>query len=644
MTSLRADIITRRTYCRELENGIFENWAEVVDRVIKHQEWLWQRAGGRVDYLELEELRKLFLSRKALPAGRSLWLANTEVSRRREASQFNCSFMNVETVHDVVDALWLLLQGCGVGFRPIYGTLSGFTRRIPTIHFERSNRTDASGLPNNAERWVSETKTWTIQIGDSAEAWAKSIGKLLAGKYGAETLVIDCTQIRPAGQRLAGYGWISQGDDQLVKAFAAITDILNRRAGQLLSRIDILDIVNWLGTVLSTRRSAEIALLNYGEPEWYEFANAKRDYWKENPQRAQSNNSLVFYGNPGRAKLLELLDAMVQSGGSEPGLVNGQSALVRAPWFKGFNPCAEILLGNRSFCNLTEVDVGAFKADNSSLHRAAYLVGRANYRQTLVDLDDGILQRSWHENNEYLRLCGVGITGIVRRPDLTAYDLRAIRNHAVSGAYSMARELDLQLPKLVTTVKPSGTLSKIMDTTEGLHRPLGKYIINNVSFSKYDPLVAALREANYKTFDHPYASDSVLVALPTSYEDVAFTNVDGVEVNLEPAVQQLDRYKWVMENYVDHNASNTISYSNDEIDSIAGWLDKNWDAYVAVSFLPRNDPTKTAEDLGHPYLPQEVVTGKAYNDYVSKLKKPAIDLGGEFINVEDCATGACPVR
>lgn len=644
MPSLRADIITRRTYCRELGNGDFENWAEVVDRVIKHQEWLWQRAGGKVDYLELEELRSLFLSRKALPAGRSLWLANTEVSRRREASQFNCSFMNVETVHDVVDALWLLLQGCGVGFRPVYGTLSGFTRRIPNVTHMRSVRTTPDGDANNREVWDSASKTWTLVVGDSAEAWAKSIGKLLAGKYAADTLVLDTTNIRPAGQRLAGYGWISQGDEQLVKAFNAIIDILNKRAGQLLSRIDILDIINWLGTVLSTRRSAEIALLNYGEPEWHEFANAKRDYWKTNPQRAQSNNSLVFYDRPSKDALRNLLGIMVESGGSEPGFVNGAAALIRAPWFKGFNPCAEILLGNRSFCNLTEIDLGSFIGDSGRLGNCAYLVGRANYRQTLVDLDDGILQRSWHENNEYLRLCGVGITGIVRRPDLTAYDLRAIRNHAISGAYSMARELDLQLPKLVTTIKPSGTLSKIMDTTEGLHRPLGKYILNNVSFSKYDPLVAALREANYKTFDHPYSSDSVLVTLPTAYEDVAFTNVDGVEVNLEPAVQQLDRYKWVMENYVDHNASNTISYSNDEVDSIAGWLDKNWDAYVAVSFLPRNDPTKSAEDLGHPYLPQEVVTGKVYSDYVSKLKKPAIDLGGEFINVEDCATGACPVR
>lgn len=644
MPSLRADIITRRTYCREREDGSYETWPEVIDRVIAHQRWLWERAGARPNEDELNELRALFISRRALPAGRTLWLGGTEVARRREASQYNCSFLNVETVHDVVDALWLLLQGCGVGFRPIYGTLSGFTRKIPNIRELRTVRTAADGMENNAEVWDPSTKTWTITVGDSAEAWAKSVGKLLAGKYPADTLILDYREIRPSGARLAGYGWLSQGDEALARAYTNITGLLNRRAGELLSRIDILDVLNWLGTVLSTRRSAEIALLNYGEPEWYDFATAKRNYWERNPQRAQSNNSLVFYDRPERATIHSLMETMVESGGSEPGFVNGASALIRAPWFKGFNPCAEILLGNRSFCNLTELDIGAFKGDTAGMVHAARLLARANYRQTLTNLDDGILQRAWHENNEYLRLCGVGITGIVRRPDLTAYDLRTLRNHAIAGAYGMANELGLQLPKLVTTIKPSGTLSKIMDTTEGLHRPLGKYIINNVSFSKHDPLVSALRAANYRCFDHPYAGDSVLVSLPTSYEDVAFDDVDGVPVNLEPATQQLDRYKWVMENYVDHNASNTISYGRDEVPAIVDWLDKNWDSYVAVSFLPRNDPTKTAEDLGHPYLPQEVVTGKQFQDYVSKLKVPDLDLGGELINVDDCATGACPVR
>jgi ribonucleoside-triphosphate reductase len=647
--SIRADIITRRTYCRPLETGGFEVWGEVVSRVASHQRWLWERALNRSltppEFNELQELYLLMYARKALPSGRSLWLGGTEIAKRREASQFNCSFLNVETVHDAVDALWLLLQGCGVGFRPVYGTLSGFARRIPQVDFIRTQRVGKGGLESNQESYAANEHVWTLKIGDSAEAWAKSLGKLLAGKRSARRLIIDCSEIRPAGDRLTGYGWISSGDETLVNAYRAIVDILNRRAGQLLSRLDIMDIINWIGTILSTRRSAELCLLTYGEPEWYEFATAKKDYWEKNPQRSQSNNSLVFYEKPRGATLKELFEIMVSAGGSEPGFINGSSALTRAPWFKGFNPCAEILLGNRSFCNLTELDVAAFKDDFSELLKAAYLIGRANYRQTLVNLDDGILQRAWHENNEYLRLCGVGITGIVRCPHLTAYDLGKIRDAAVSGTNSMARELGTQMPKLTTTIKPSGTLSKIMDTTEGVHRPLGQYIINNVEFSKHDELVDVLRKANYHVFDHPYKSDAILVAIPVSYEDVKFEVAGGVSVNQEPAVQQLNRYKWVMQNYVDHNCSVTVSYSPDEVPEITDWLDKNWDDYVAVSFLFRNDPTKSAKDLGHLYLPQEVVTKEKYIEYVKRLEDvSAADLGGELINVEDCPSGACPVR
>ena len=147
----------------------------------------------------------------------------------------------------------------------------------------------------------------------------------------------------------------------------------------------------------------------------------------------------------------------------------------------------------------------------------------------------------------------------------------------------MADELGLPRPKAVTTVKPSGTLSKIMDTTEGLHKPLGKYIFNNVRFSKHDPFVALLRAANYRVFDDPSSQDAVLVTFPVSYEKVEFDEVDGKSVNLEPAVGQLERYKMLMECYVDHNASVTISYSPEEAPQIVSWLAENWDNYVGLS-------------------------------------------------------------
>ena len=654
MVSTRAQIITRRTYNRPTDDTgkNFETWAETVSRVIGHQQWLWERSvGGREltdeEYAELYDLEQLMLQRKVSMSGRTLWLGGTPVSQKREASQFNCSFTEVETAYDVVDVLWLLLQGCGVGFKPRVGTLNGFSRQIKDIQIVRSTRTEKGGIEHNVELWDPIIATWTIKVGDSAEAWAKSVGKLLAGKYPARKLVLDFSELRPAGERLKGYGWISSGDGAISKAYLAIAKILNGRADALLSRMDILDIVNWLGTILSSRRSAEIALFEYGQPEWEEFAVAKKDWWEhDNGHRTQSNNSLVFNEVPDKKDLEHIFKLMQDAGGSEPGFVNGVEATRRAPWFRGCNPCVEILLGNKSFCNLVEIDIGKFKGDNAGLHRAVRLASRANYRQTCVDLRDGILQEAWHLNNFFLRLCGVGLTGIAKRPEMGGYEYEYLKRTATASAISMAEELGLPYPKNVTCVKPSGTLSKIMDTTEGAHKPLGKYIFNNVTFGKFDPIVEVARAAHYKVVNHPTDPDAVLITLPVVWEDVPFDKWHGMDVNLESAVTQLERYKLLQNNWTQQNTSITISYSEDEVPTIIDWLLDNWDLYVGVSFLYRADPTKTAKDLGYLFLPQEVVTKEAYEKYVATLLPIDLEATNSFeeIQGEECSTGACPIR
>lgn len=646
--STRAQVTTRRTYNRPLdETGtVFETWEQTVDRVINHQRWLWERAKSAFlsDYelAELDELRQLMLERKALPSGRTLWLGGTNIAKTREASQFNCSFGRIETVHDVVDASWLLLQGCGVGAQAVPGTLNGFAKPA-TIEVVRSIR---KGRGNDNNYATLDDGVYRLNVGDSAEAWAKAVGKLLAEKRPFNHLILDFSNIRPAGTVLKGYGWISSGDEQIAVAFPAIAKILSDRAGQLLTAEDINDIINHLGAILSSRRAAEILLHTYGDPGTREFALRKKDHWIDNKQRAQSNNSLVFYQKPTENELLELFDVIAEGGGSEPGFINGQAALKRAPWFKGVNPCAEILLGNKSFCNLVEIDLGKFNGQWAKLLKAIYLIARANYRQTCVNLDDGILQRSWHELNEFLRLCGVGLTGIVRwdrQKDPDAF--RILATSARIGANSMADELGLPRAKAVTTVKPSGTLSKIMDTTEGVHKPLGKYIFNNINFSVHSPIIPILKEAGYRVFPNPYDPTSALATFPVSYEDVEFDVIDGKEVNVESAVDQLERYKMLMDNYVDHNCSITVSYSPDEVPAIVDWLIKNWDSYVGVSFIYRNDPTKTAADLGYPYLPQEVVTKEVFDEYVSGLKPVLLDSAAVAdVDDVDCATGACPIR
>lgn len=648
----RAQVITRRTYNRPLdkEGKVFETWEQTIDRVISHQKWLWERAKGsplgNAEISEVEKLREIYLSRKALPSGRTLWLGGTDVAKRREASQFNCSFTRVETVHDVVDGFWLLLQGCGVGFEPVVGNLNGFTKNVE-IEVLRSTR-EERGFDNNRE--YLEGNTWRLEVGDSAEAWAKSVGKLLAMKHSVDRVVLDFRQIRPAGERLSGYGWISSGDDTISIAFEAIAKLLNKRAGQLLDRMDILDIMNWLGTTLSSRRSAEIAVMPYGAPQWKEFAMAKKDHWIDNPQRAQSNNSLLFYKKPTRAELEEIFDMVEAAGGSEPAFINAEEAMRRAPWFKGVNPCAEIMLGNSSFCNLAEINLTSFNGlSDDEIKEIVTLVGRANYRQTCVSLEDGVLQRAWHELNEFLRLTGVGLTGIVTWEHLNDPSKFAmVKEAAHAGTHGMADELGLPRSKAVTTVKPSGTLSKVMGqgVTEGVHKPLGKYIFNNVRFSKHDPIVDKLAGSGYRVFADPYSEDSMLITFPVKYDNVDFEEVDGKLVNQESAVAQLERYKMLMQNYVDHNCSITVSYSPEEAKDMVNWFLENWDNYVGVSFIYRYDPTKTAEDLGYPYLPQEVVDQETFEEYEALLKPVDFEGTNTFDEIDsgECATGACPIK
>lgn len=670
--SIRAQIIERRTYLRPLNEAgtLFETPEQALQRQMAHQRWLWTRAQGRplspAQEAELTELADLIRQRKVTLSGRTRWLGGTETASRRESSQFNCSFKNFKTVHDGVDLLWLLLQGCGVGARPVIGILNGFSRPIEEVEVIRSELTMADwdagfrASPDNEETFYDGI--WTIKVGDSAEAWAKALGKLLAGKFPARKLVLDLRRIRPSGVRLKGYGWISSGDAKIAIAFPAIAKILSQQAGKLLTRINLLDIFNWMAEILTSRRAAELGLLEWQSPEWEEFALAKRDYWTNgNDHRRLSNNTILFDSKPTRRQLKSFIDMMIAGGGSDPGLANGVEALRRAPYFSGFNPCAEILLGDGSFCNLVETVLPYFNGDEEGLHRAHYLVARACYRQTCVNLHDGILQHSWHELNEFLRLTGSGVTGVVDWEFVNEPEAwRDLRKVARRGVDSMAFELGLPLSQLNSTVKPSGTQSKAnslagFEIKEGMHNALGRYIFNNVDFSSHDPLVPKLEAAGFHVRPNPYDAQNVLVRLPVEYGPAGFTKttmkIGGrqreVEVNLESATTQLDRYRMVMDNYVDHNASITVSYDKEEAGEIVDWLADNWSHYVGVSFLFRNDPTKTAGDLGHRYLPQEVVDAETYHAYADTLRNIDLlsDTGEQMIDVEEgCVGGVCPVR
>lgn len=669
----RAEAITKRTYNRPLdEDGTLETWEQTSKRAtIDHHEWLWEQAGGNPDRDELDELYTLVLQRRALVAGRTLWLGGTEYGRQRACSQFNCSYTRAQTVYQFVDGFWLLLNGCGLGFRPQAGTLHGFLQPIREFEIIESTRgADDKGPPENEEQVpdASNNFHWIIKIGDSAEAWAKSLGKLInPPRTRVNKLTLDFSNVRGKGKRLKGYGWICNGWEPLAYAFKAIFDILNSKAGDLLDEIDLLDIKNWLGTVLSSRRAAEISIMDYGHPRWEQFARAKNNWWycndcgsqntteygcnecggRTNAHRQQSNNSLVFWWKPTRKQLRDVLEMIWECGGSEPGFINGEAARRRAPWFDGLNPCAEILLSSNGFCNLVTTAIPKFKKNFHEIMRALFVMGRANYRQTCVDLNDGLLSPEWHQTNEALRLCGMSLTGIAQASWLTDYQIKQMRNAAVTGCYSMADELGLPRPKLVTTIKPEGTGSKIMDVTEGIHDPLGQFVFNWVQFSQFDPIVELCARAGYKTIEHPTDKKVRLICFPVDNTGCSFETVDGRKVNRRSAVEQLTRYRRWNTLWTDHNTSITVSWDISEIDDIVDWLYKYWDDYVAVSWMARINPLSTPEEVGYKYLPQEVVTEERFRDYTSTLEDvdwSSLHPGIHDLELDGCEGGVCPTR
>lgn len=992
----RADAVTLRTYSRLTDEGnqdsTLETWDEINYRAAysHHKELLKGIGVDPTPYeAELLELERLGRFRLSTVAGRTLFLGGTKYAYSRPCCQFNCAGTTISSVYDVVDLAWLLLNGCGVGFKPQVGTLHGFTNTIDNVQvIDSILGKDDRGRIENLETLPSKDNdyTWTIQIGDSAEAWAKTVGKLFSsGNRRAKTLVIDGSQIRGAGGRLKGYGWICNGFEPFKVCLLGIVDTLNRKSGQLLDEIDILDCCNRIGEVLSSRRSAQLCILDSNNPVIKQFEKAKFEYWNGRNHRRQSNNSSLFWSKPSKERLRELLHDMDACGG-DPGIINAEAARLKAPWFERFNPCVEILLGsfcvegstiiitkdggatisslvdkevevwngeqwskvtpkitgadqkllrvtlndgsyldctpyhrfsvklkdqlkyrevqakdllttqsryylepfsieadthtieevsfeaaytmgvlvgdgstvgshlnldlygakihlpvlgiksesivkpgykvksvtvtrlNKSIneacptinakkflkeirencdnllrilswskeamlafiagvadtdgsetgtggiriyssklrslqilqlalrkcgitcslclmlnkgsinnfgvrkssiyylqitdcynipcqrldtskghklisgkgskqyvvkveeipgthtvycfneplrhkavfgnmltyqCNLVNNCLPRYGQNFASLSRSIEIMARANYRQTCVDLRDGILQPKWHQANEALRLCGVSLTGIVQADYLTDYQIRQLKASAVYGAYSMADELGLPRPKAVTTVTPGGTISKVMGGTdigeiaEGVHKPLGRFIFNWINYSVNDPIVQIARESGYKVIPNPQDKNNVLVCFPVEYKNIKFDIVNGTEVNLEPATVQLDRYLRWNTLWADHNVSCTISYSPDELDDVADWLDTNWDkGYIATAFLRRTDPTKTAKDLGHPYLPQEVMTEAVFREYEGSLKPLALNrLHGIYDTDEaGCANGQCAAR
>lgn len=625
----RAEVILRQKYLRMKPSGVQEKYEDMLERTAEHDVYLWQRQIGReLNAAERTEIADGLYYKTQLmwsSAGRVNWLGGTAKSKEVEVTSFNCSLLEVHTPNNAVNALWLLLQGCGVSVQPRTGGIFGFAKYIHKISVIRSTRIE-KGRTSNVQSL--ENGVWTISVGDSAVAWAEAFGLLLTHQFNgveirATELILDFSNIRGAGQRTSGYQWKTSGDQKIADSYMKIATLLNNRVQSNLSAMDIIDVVGLSATILSSRRSAALMQLPYDHAERGAFIHSKDQYWA-NPltsHRYIANHSLLLSSRPTLSTLRELLQLIYEGGGSEPGFINLEAAQRRFVHCKGVNPCGEQLLDFFGLCNQVEINtnVGTYQEQL----RVAYLAARVAYRQTLVKLNDGILDPRWALNNERDHHIGAGITGIVQSGIyLRPGELRGLRQAVIQGANDMADELGLGRSATYTSVKPSGTLGKaIFMTTEGTHHPVAQHLINYVNFAATDPVVPLLESHGHEVRPNPHMEGSVIIGFPIYWQGDHFKwHKDEFGINMcdETAIDQLNRYQVLIRNYSGTSVSSTITFTEPELDDMSAWIYRNWDDYVSTAFMLKYQGGGSVDS--NTYLPQTPVTASEYEKRMALIK------------------------
>ena len=592
----RAFIYTR-TYSRWIEEqNRRETWEESVDRYLA---FMRENLGAKLTEDEYSEIREYVLWQKVMPSMRLLWSAGAP-ARRTNATAYNCSFIAPQNFQDFGEILYLLTCGCGVGF---------------TVESHVVDK-----LPEVKKRWMEKFIAHSLHVvDDSREGWANALVLGMTKWYNGEDVVFDYSKVRPAGARLKTMGGRASGPEPLKGLLDFTKKTILLRQGEKLRPIDVHDIICKIGDIVvmgGVRRSSEISLSDLSDPE---MRTAKfGEFWKNEPQRQMANNSVAYKTKPTQQEFMEEWLSLMKSGSGERGIFNRAGLEKQMPkrrWEKlgdhfattGTNPCGEITLRSKEFCNLTEVVARAEDTLETLLDKIRIATILGTYQSSLTNLP--YLSEEWKKNCDEDRLLGVSITGqydcpVVRNPDV----LTSLRLKAISINQEYAERFGISPSSSITCVKPSGTVSQLVNASSGMHPRHAPYYIRRVRITNTDPLFHLMRDAGV-SFKQDNEATMVL-EFPTKAPDGAITRHD---VN---ALSQLEHWKMLKENYTEHNPSCTVYIAEDEWIAVADWLWKNWDIIGGLSFLPKNE---------HVYknAPYEDITKEQYEEMVSKF--PTID-------------------
>jgi len=568
-TDYQAFIHTSR-YARWLEDeGRRESWSETVDR------YMGNVVGYDIDHDTYNEIREAILGLEVMPSMRAMMTAGPALERDNTAG-YNCSYLPVDDPKSFDEAMFILLCGTGVGFSV--------------------ERQFISKLPEVPELFESDT---TIVVKDSKEGWAKAFRQLLALLWAGEIPKWDVSKVRPAGARLKTFGGRASGPAPLVDLFNFAVTIFKEAQGRKLSSIECHDLMCKIGEVVvvgGVRRSAMISLSNLSDDR---MRHAKSgNWWDNNPQRALANNSVSYTEKPDSVSFMREWMALVESGSGERGVFNREASKKKkkkngrrdSDYDFGTNPCSEIILRPYQFCNLTEVVVRATDDVDSIARkvRLATILGTIQSQYTKFPY----LRKVWQRNTEEERLLGVSITGIMDNPLLTTKNkglektLEHLREVAVRTNSDWANSLGIPTSAAITCVKPSGTVSQLVDSASGIHPRHSPHYIRTVRGDNKDPLTTFMKEQGIPSEPDVFKPDQTTVfSFPVKAPQGAVVT-DNVS-----AIEQLKTWLVYQRHWCEHKPSVTINVRKDEWFEVGAFVYEHFDEMSGVSFLPYNEHT-----------------------------------------------------
>ena len=606
------EFVYLRTYAKWIpEEGRRETWIETVDRYV---DFMRENLGNKLTEKEYAEVRTGILKQEVMPSMRLMQFAG-EPARRCNTCAYNCTFTAPTKLEDFAEVMYLSMQGCGVGF----AVESQNIEQLPQILKQSGKK-----LPTHV-------------IDDSKEGWCDALTLGLKTWYAGSDVVFDFSKIRPAGARLKVMGGKASGPEPLRSLLAFARERVLSRQGRRLRSIDAHDILCKIGECVvagGVRRTAMISLSDLDDSD---MRDAKKgQFYMTDPHRSVANNSAVYESQPTNTELMDEWVALMKSGSGERGIFN-RGALAetmpkrRVDYFKkigfinedgvthgpiGTNPCAEIILQSKQFCNLSEVIARASDTEASLLRKARLASIIGTYQSSLTKF--GYISKDWTDHNKAERLLGVSITGQWDSPVVRdAGVMQKVRDMAVKTNIAYAKRFGIERSMSVTAVKPSGTVSQTFNCASGIHPRHAPYYIRRVRISATDSLFKLMRDQGVPYY--PEVGQSMEEANTYVLEFPVKAPDHSKEARFKDdltALDQLEYWKKVKLNFTEHNPSATISVGEDEWIAVVDWVQKNWNIIGGLSFLPRSN---------HVYrlAPYETITKEEYEARMSRF--PQVD-------------------